>query len=106
MDDGRDEDPTEQDFDEEGDWDFDDEDAEAFLVDHTAREMACTTMVMWGNLVAVLVDTLNFSGMPRELIHDILDRLDEASEGTLSPQGEGIAKGFVQAVRERVPGND
>ena len=89
---------------------FDDEDwadhIDEFFVDQTARDLGCTTMLMWANTIAVLIDTLRYSGMPRDLIHDILDRLDGANEATLSVSGAGMARGFVQAIREGVPGND
>lgn len=105
MDDGGEDEPPE--LDDEDDWDEDDDEDELdYFVDRAAREMGCTSMVMWGNLVAVLVDTLSLSGMPRDLIHDILDRLDEANKRTLAVPGLSIATGFVQAVRESVPGND
>ena len=88
------------------DEDWDEDDLSDFFVDQTARDIACAAVFMWGNLLAVLIDTLGMCDMPRELIHDILDRLEGANVEVLSAQGEVLANGFVRSVRQSVPGND
>jgi hypothetical protein len=75
-------------------------------LDGIARDLACSALVMWGNLVAVLIDTLDAADIPRRAIHDLLDRLDDANEASLPEDSQYIAFGFVDAIRAKLPGND
>lgn len=75
-------------------------------VDRTARDLASCAALLWANLLAVLVETAEGTGLRRDLIHEFLDRLDDANDFTLPEDGYELGAGFIQVIRERLPSND
>jgi hypothetical protein len=75
-------------------------------VDQVARDMACAAVLLWANTLAVTVDVLVQTGLPRDVLHEVLDRIDGANDATLDADSAKLAHGFVQTIRERLAAND
>lgn len=63
-------------------------------------------MFAWANLVGAIVDTLESARVPNALIHQFLDRIDDANAQSLRGSAREAYARTIAAHRESIASND
>lgn len=71
-----------------------------------AIHMAISTMFAWANLVEALAQFMEGTDIPRDMIHEFLENLEDANAETLSDEMSLVFGQMVRSIRKVIASND